>query len=122
MAHDPYAPASHRLIGSDRVEGTQVRRPDGTKLGEIKRLMIDKVSGQVAYAVMRFGGFLGMGGSYHAVPWEKLKFDPTLGAYELDMTAEQLAQAAEHEAEEFDWGERGPDLAIEQGRVRHWGV
>ena len=52
------APQSHTLIASDRVEGTSVRRADGEKIGTIERLMIDKVSGKVAYAVLSFGGFL----------------------------------------------------------------
>jgi len=49
------------LIESDRVEGTTVYDPKGTDIGSIKRLMIEKISGRVAYAVMSFGGFLGMG-------------------------------------------------------------
>ncbi len=57
----PLAHGRHDLIGSDRVEGTNVYRSDGKKIGEIERVMIDKVSGQAAYAVMGFGGFLGMG-------------------------------------------------------------
>jgi hypothetical protein len=112
---------SHRLIASDRVEGTQVRRPDGRRLGEIKRVMIDKVSGQVQYAVMRFGGFFGIGGSYHAVPWSELKFDPMLGAYELDISDQRLREAAIVEAEEVDWGERAP-MPQDLQRTRHWGV
>jgi hypothetical protein len=51
----------HQLIASDRVEGTAVRRPNGDMIGHIERLMIDKVSGQVSYAVMSSGGFLGNG-------------------------------------------------------------
>src|SRR5258706_16285854 len=51
----------HQLIASDRVEGTAVRRPNGDKLGHIERLMIDKISGKVSYAILSFGGFLGMG-------------------------------------------------------------
>ena len=47
-----------RLIASDKVEGTAVRRSDGEKLGSIKRVMIDKRTGKVPYAVMTFGGFL----------------------------------------------------------------
>ena len=49
------------LIESDRVEGTTVYDPQGNNVGSIKRLMIEKISGHVAYAVMSFGGFLGMG-------------------------------------------------------------
>ena len=47
------------LIGSDKVEGTPVRRPDGERVGQIERIMIDKLSGKVAYAVMSCGGFHG---------------------------------------------------------------
>ena len=53
---------THALIASDKVEGTPVRRPDGDKIGTIERVMIDKRSGKVAYAVMSFGGFMGFGG------------------------------------------------------------
>src|SRR5260221_629744 len=61
MQTDTSAPQSHSLIASDRVEGTPVRRSSGEKIGTIERLMIDKLSGNVAYAVLSFGGFLGMG-------------------------------------------------------------
>jgi hypothetical protein len=51
----------HQLIASDRVEGTAVRRPNGDMVGHIERLMIDKVTGRVSYAILSFGGFLGIG-------------------------------------------------------------
>jgi hypothetical protein len=54
------------LIESDRVEGTTVCDPQGNNIGSIKRLMIEKISGHVAYAVMSFGSFLGMGTEEHA--------------------------------------------------------
>ena len=55
------------LIESDRVEGTTVYDPAGNSIGEIKRLMIEKISGKVSYAVMSFGGFLGIGEQEHTV-------------------------------------------------------
>jgi PRC-barrel domain len=64
--------------------------PQGEAVGNIKRLMIDKVSGRVAYAVMSFGGFLGMGAEEHAIPWGKLTYDPELGGFRTDVTADQL--------------------------------
>jgi hypothetical protein len=67
------------LIESDRVEGTTVYDPQGNNLGNIKRLMIDKVDGQVAYAVMSFGGFLGMGGEEYPIPWSKLDLRHSAG-------------------------------------------
>lgn len=60
------------LIESDRVEGTAVYDPNGNHIGSIKRLMIEKIGGKVAYAVMSFGGFLGMGEEEHTIPWNKL--------------------------------------------------
>src|SRR5215217_8128882 len=66
------------LIESDRVEGTAVYDPQGNHLGSIKRLMIEKISGKVAYAVMSFGGFLGMGEDEHTIPWSKLDYDSAL--------------------------------------------
>jgi hypothetical protein len=79
------------LIESDRVEGTTVFGPQGNELGSIKRLMIDKISGQVAYAVMSFGGFLGVGADEHPVPWRKLTYDPRLGGYQTDITEQELS-------------------------------
>src|SRR4051794_36061299 len=58
----------HHLIASDRVEGTAVRRPNGDKIGHIERLMIDKLSGKVSYAVLSIGGVFGMGGGVVALP------------------------------------------------------
>jgi PRC-barrel domain protein len=59
------------LIGSDKVEGTAVYGADNQKIGSVQRVMIDKVSGKVAYAVVSFGGFLGMGEDYFPMPWGK---------------------------------------------------
>src|SRR5262249_35080237 len=103
----------HRLIASDRVEGTPVRRPSGEKIGNIQRLMIDKVSGQVAYAVLSFGGFLGMGRKHLPIPWERLKYDSGREAYLVDVTDEALSHAPDHDADEaFDWGDRSDEIAI----------
>ena len=82
-----------RLIASDKVEGTAVRRSDGGKLGTIQHVMIDKRTGKVAYAVMTFGGFLGIGDEYRAVPWNLLRYNERLDAYELNVTDDQLRKA-----------------------------
>jgi hypothetical protein len=60
------------LIGSDKVEGTPVYRSNGDRIGQIERIMLDKISGKVAYAVMSFGGFLGIGEDYYPLPWSLL--------------------------------------------------
>lgn len=82
-------------ISSRDVNGTSVYSPAGDQLGHIDHLMIDKKSGNVAYAVMAFGGFLGMGEGHHPVPWTKLRFDTKLDGYVTDVTQEQLQAAPE---------------------------
>lgn len=82
-----------RLIASDKVEDTAVRRSDGEKLGTIKRVMIDKRTGKVAYAVMTFSGFLGIGDEHRALPWSVLRYNEHLDAYELNVTEDQLRNA-----------------------------
>ena len=64
--------------------------------------MIDKISGKVAYAVMSFGGFLGMGEEYYPVPWNMLKYDTNLGGYRLGITVDTLEKAPRYR-EESDW-------------------
>jgi hypothetical protein len=78
------------LIGSDKVEGTAVYGMDGNSIGTIQRIMIDKISGKVAYAVTSFGGFLGMGEDYYPLPWSQLKYDTGLGGYRTNLTVAQL--------------------------------
>ena len=110
--HETERPAGSRsLIASDRVIGTEVRRPDGGKVGRIERLMLDKASGRVAYAVMSFGGFLGLGENYYTLPWAVLSFDPSLEAYVVAVTEEQLRNAPARSpeggdpADEREWEE-----------------
>jgi hypothetical protein len=103
---------THRLIASDRVERTAVRRPDGTKVGIIERLMIHKVSGKVAYAVLSFGGFMGIGVKHIPVPWDRMKYAVALDAYEIDLRDEELSCAPSFEPDkEFDWGYRDDVIA-----------
>jgi len=106
-------PKPHTLIASDRVEGTAVRRADGEKIGTIQRLMIDKLSGNVAYAVLSFGGFLGMGQKHLPIPWTRLHYDRVLGAYQLDLTDEELSRAPSFATDkDFDWGDRSREVEI----------
>jgi sporulation protein YlmC with PRC-barrel domain len=83
---------NHPLIASDRIEGTLVRRHNGEKIGRIERLMIDKASGTIAYAVMSFGGLFGLGDNHYQIPWSLLKYNRSLDAYERDIPEEQLAK------------------------------
>ena len=88
------------LIASDKVEGTAVYDRNGTKLGTVYNFMVEKRSGHVAYAVMSFGGFLGMGASYHPLPWNQLTYEPAQGGYVVDLTREQLEGAPTYSASE----------------------
>ena len=101
------------LIESDRVEGTTVYDPNGSNIGSIKRLMIEKISGRVAYAVMSFGGFLGMGEEEHAVPWNKLAYDTSLGGYRTDVTEQQLRGAPAFARDgNYDWSGRSREKEL----------
>jgi PRC-barrel domain protein len=103
---------SHRLIASDRVERTVVRRSDGTKIGTIERLMIDKASGKVAYAVLGFGGFMGVGVKHIPVAWDRMKYGVALDAYEINLSDDELSRAPSFEADkDFDWGYREDVIA-----------
>jgi sporulation protein YlmC with PRC-barrel domain len=122
---DKTSPKTHNLIASDRVEGTPVRHANGEKIGTIQRVMIDKLSGNVAYAVLTFGGFLGMGRKHVPIPWVRLKYSLAEEAYLLDLTDEELRGAPAYEADkEFDWGDRSQEIVIHKYyKVPHyWGV
>jgi hypothetical protein len=94
------------LIGSDKVEGTTVYDAKGENMGSIERVMINKRSGQVAYAVLSFGGILGIGSDYYPIPWNSLKYDTTLGGYCLDITEQQLQGAPKYAGDSWDWEDR----------------
>ncbi len=81
------------MIASDKVEGTSVYNMRDEKLGSIETLMIDKRSGQVRYAVMSFGGFLGMGEHYHPLPWQVLTYDTGRDGYVVDLDKDRLEKA-----------------------------
>ena len=95
------------LIGSDKVESTPVYGADDRKIGTVQRVMIDKISGKVAYAVISFGGFLGMGEDYYPMPWASLKYDTSVGGYRVGVTEDQLKGAPKYNRNtEWDWSDR----------------
>ena len=101
MADYTSTTSSHDVISSDRVEGTAVYNSAGDKLGSIDELMIDKRSGQVRYAVMEFGGFLGMGTDRYPVPWDMLDYDTEHGGYVVPLDKARLEGAPKY-AEDDD--------------------
>jgi hypothetical protein len=88
------------LIASNKVEGTEVYNRQGEHLGEVYNFMVNKRSGQVEYAVMSFGGFLGMGESYHPLPWKALTYDTTQAGYVVDLDKQRLEGAPSYRAGE----------------------
>jgi sporulation protein YlmC with PRC-barrel domain len=84
---------THRLIAATKVEGTPVYNGRSERLGSIEDLMIDKVSGRVAYAVLSIGGFLGIGERHHPLPWNVLTYDARVGGYNVDLSPEKLKEA-----------------------------
>jgi endonuclease III len=83
----------HSLISSELIRGTKVFNRQGEHLGTIATVMIDKYNGHVAYSVMSFGGFLGIGEKYHPLPWHMLNYDQSMGGYVVDLNKERLTEA-----------------------------
>jgi PRC-barrel domain len=107
------ADETNRLIASNKVEGTAVYNRHGDRLGEVYNFMVDKYSGQVAYAVMSFGGFLGIGEHYHPLPWKVLTYDTGMGGYVVDLDKKMLRSAPTFSRDEIpDWGSRDWDTRI----------
>lgn len=106
------------IISSDKVEGTSVYNANGDKLGSIDDLMIDKLSGQVRYAVLEFGGFLGMGTDRYPLPWSMLKYDTKLDGYVVPVDKSQFEKAPRYSSNEM------PEYTDEYGRkvYDHYGV
>ena len=96
--HEPEYVETSSLIASDMVEGTTVFNKTGDKLGKILNFMVNKHSGQVEYAVLSFGGFLGVGADHYPIPWKKLKYVVARHGFVVDIAKEKLAAAPKHES------------------------
>jgi sporulation protein YlmC with PRC-barrel domain len=86
---------THPLVESNHIEGTAVYDSNGKRIGKIRRLVIEKVSGHVVYAVTAFGGFLGLEAEIHTIPWEQLHYDTARGGYKTTITKAQFQSAPE---------------------------
>jgi sporulation protein YlmC with PRC-barrel domain len=82
-----------RLIAASKVNGTNVYNRAGEKLGSVYDVMLDKRSGKADYAIMSFGGFLGIGDSYHPLPWDQLTYDTNMGGYVVNLDRARLEGA-----------------------------
>jgi len=93
-------------ISADRVEGTEVYNASGDHLGEVEDVIIDKQSGKVAYAVMSFGGFLGIGQKFHPIPWSMLKYDSGKGGYVVPLDKTTLERAPAYDRADLKFEDR----------------
>lgn len=102
-----------KLISADKVVGTAVYDASGERLGTIDSIMLGKTSGKVAYAVMSFGGFLGIGERYHPLPWNVLTYDEAKGGYNIEHSADDLRSAPNYSRDEvdaLDYGHSGGEI------------
>ncbi|MBC7634876.1 MAG: PRC-barrel domain-containing protein [Acetobacteraceae bacterium] len=108
------------LISSKRVTGSAVYNHDGEKLGSIDDLVIDKLSGQVRFAVMSFGGFLGIGENYHQIPWDGLQYDKSQDGYLINLSRAALEAAPNYDRDQidsFDYAGEGRTIDDYYGKI-----
>jgi hypothetical protein len=95
------------LIGSNKVEGSNVYSANGERIGAIERVMIEPLSGKVSYAVLGFGGLFGMGDEHYPLPWPALRYDPSLSGYRVAVTEAQMKDAPKYiDESEWNWEDR----------------
>ena len=98
------------LMGADTLLGNDVYNLDNEKLGTIKEFMIDMGTGRIVYAVLSYGGFLGIGDDYYPLPWPSLKYNVDLGGYQIMVTKDHLRTAPKY-ASSADWNWNDQQLA-----------
>ena len=107
--HDGPGPA---LMGADTLIGDDVYNHDDEELGDIKEIMLDMRTGQIAYAVLSFGGILGMGDKLFAVPWERLTLDTVNKRFLLNVDKDLLKDAPGFDKD--NWPDMGSDAWNQQ--------
>ena len=87
-------PSGHtEVIRAKKVIGTSVKNSAGQKIGQIEDIVLDKLSNNIVYAVVGFGGFLGMNEKYHPVPWSALDYVESEDSYVVPFTMDELKAA-----------------------------
>ena len=123
VVRNPGSDDSHELISAPGFEGTPIVIERGEKLGTLHSLMIHKKTGQVVYAILSFGGFLGIGSRVHPIPWEKLSYDLGMHVYRVSLTREQLQNAPTLHLDQADRpSDRSSDERLYDyyGAVQYW--
>src|ERR1700758_3097562 len=101
----PTASGHTQAIRAKKVLGTNVKDPTGKKIGEVEDVVLDKESNNIMFAVVGFGGFLGVAEKYHPIPWSALEFDADENAYVVNYTKEQLEGAPAASLDELTRGD-----------------
>ena len=113
-------PTGHtNAIRAGKAIGTNVYDPDGNKIGEVKDIVLEKTSNNILFAVVGFGGVLGMGDKYHPMPWSELDYDSDRGGYVVSFTAEQLKSAPADSLEELT---KDDGRAVRDRAFHHYGT
>jgi hypothetical protein len=95
------------LISSEKVVGAAVYDRNGEKLGSVHSVMIDEISGKIAYAVMSFRRFVGIGAPYHPLPWHAITYDSSQGGYVVGVDPSMLKGAPTYGTTETpNWSDR----------------
>ena len=95
-------PSGHTsAIRGKKVLGTTVKDRNGQVIGEVEDVVLDKMSNNIMFAVISFGGFLGIGEKYHPIPWSALDYEPNEDAYVINYSADQLKAAPYDTIEEL---------------------
>ena len=90
-----------RAIAASRVQGTPVYDTAGNSIGQVEDLILDKTSNNIMFAVLGFGGFLGIGEKFHPIPWSVLTFDEDKGGYVVPIAKETLEKAPQYRLEDL---------------------
>jgi sporulation protein YlmC with PRC-barrel domain len=99
-------PSGHTTaIRARKVIGTSVKDPTGATIGKVEDIVLDKLSSNIMFAVVGFGGFLGMGEKFHPLPWSTLDYDEDLNGYVVNLTKDQLQAAPAYTMEELTQGD-----------------
>ena len=113
------ASAATKAIRAGKAIGTNVYDLTGNKIGEVKDIVLEKTANNVLFAVVSFGGVLGIGEKYHPVPWSELDYDPSRGGYVVSFTAEQLKAAP---ADSLEALTKGDGTAFRDRAFTHYGT
>lgn len=92
-------------IRAGKVIGTSVKDPTGATIGKVEDIVLDKLSNNIMFAVVGFGGFLGIGEKFHPLPWSVLDYDETEGGYVVSLTKDQLKAAPAYTMHELTAGD-----------------